>query len=185
MIKATFQVFFLRYQELLLSSATRLSITLLCANQNYWFQIDYAFNYRGKEGTLWESVVIESVYWEIVTTYILNTKQLGTRLGLGSMSWYKIRCMWFVVEKLEDGQTKVIVSTITYISCQIMPQMFHISNQSIPKLCSINTAKLYVIVKGTHIVSSLFLSWSSRQYNTLQLQFLPNRKTYQKFQYCF
>ena len=97
------------------------------------------------------------------------------------MSWYKIRENLIVVEKLEDGQTKVIVSTITDISCQIMPQMFHISNQSIPKLCSINTAKLYVIVRGTHIVSSLFLSWSSRQYNTLQLQFLPNAKTHQGF----
>ena len=48
----------------------QLSVTLLCANQNYWLQIDY----KSKGSTLWESIVIESIYWELVTAYILNTK---------------------------------------------------------------------------------------------------------------
>ena len=110
---------------------------------------------------------------------------------MGNFSWSTllVQCLekeniLLVVEKFRCGQTKVIVSTITYISCQIMPQMFHISNQSIPKLCSINTAKLYVIVKGTHIVSSLFLSCGIPD-NSMQLQFLPNMERYQRFQYCF
>ena len=61
------------HEERILISATiqvQLSVTLLCANQNYWLQIDY----KSKGSTLWESIVIESIYWELVTAYILNTK---------------------------------------------------------------------------------------------------------------
>ena len=134
----------------------------------------------GREKTPHEKVfVIESIFSEFVTT--LGTYYLKAMFNVlidKSQLWSKSYKM--VKQKL------LCLHTTTDISCQIMPQMFHISNQSIPKLCSINTAKLYVIVKGDTycVIAFSIVVFQTIQY--LAVTIPPHQQdNIQKFRYCF